>query len=50
MAEAASRREGKRRKENLGVVRKAERPKEGEENGRKAPISIAGKEYDMRGR
>jgi len=29
MAEAASRREGKRQKEDLGVVRKAERPKEG---------------------
>ena len=29
MAEAAVRREGKRRKENLSVVKKAKRPKEG---------------------
>ena len=29
MAEAAGRREGERRKENLRVVKKAEKPKEG---------------------
>ena len=47
MAEAVGRREGKGWKENPSAVEKAERLKEGATgNRRKAPMSVAGREYD----
>ena len=50
MAEAAGRREGKGRKENPSVVKKAERLKErAKGNRRKAPMGVIGREYDARG-
>jgi hypothetical protein len=50
MAEAVRRREGKGWKENPSAVEKAERLKEGAEgNRRKAPMSVAGREYNARG-
>jgi hypothetical protein len=50
MAEAVGRREGKGWKENPSAVEKVERLKEGAKgNRRKAPMSVAGREYDARG-
>lgn len=50
MVEVVGRREGKGRKENPSVAKKAERLKEGAKgNRRKAPMSVAGREYDARG-